>query len=43
MLNGYELDAPIDDAERIVMGVAAGTYSRQHLLDWIRTSLVARR
>ena len=25
MLNGYELDAPIDDAERIVIGVAAGT------------------
>jgi death on curing protein len=36
MLNGYELDASVDDAERIIIGVAAATCSREDLLRWIR-------
>jgi prophage maintenance system killer protein len=36
LLNGYELDASIDDAERIIIGVAAATCSREDLLRWIR-------
>lgn len=43
MLNGHELDATVDDAERMIMGVAAGTCSRQQLLDWVRAHLVALR
>lgn len=40
MLNGYELDAPVDDAERIFLGIAAGSYSRVDLLDWVREHMV---
>jgi death-on-curing protein len=41
LLNGYELDAPIDDAERIIVSVASGTGSREDLLDWVRKHMVA--
>ena len=41
LLNGYELDAPVDDAERIVLGIAAGSCSREDLLEWVRKHMVA--
>ena len=41
VLNGFELSAGIDDAERVILGVAAGTISRDEFTKWIRESLVA--
>jgi death-on-curing protein len=41
LLNGCELDASIDDAEQMITGVAAGTCSREDLLDWVRRHLIA--
>ena len=41
VLNGFELSAGIDGAERVILGVAAGTMSRDEFTTWIRESLVA--
>ncbi len=36
-LNGQSLVASVDEAERIILGVASGEVSRQELVDWIKT------
>ena len=36
MLNGFELDAPIDDAERAVLDLAAGRLTREAFTAWVR-------
>lgn len=35
VLNGFELDASVDDAEKVFLRLAAGELSRDELLDWI--------
>jgi death-on-curing protein len=35
-LNGITLEAPIDDAERVILGVAAGELGRDELLTFVR-------
>ena len=40
-LNGQELNASIDDAEAIILGVASGAASRSDLEAWIRRSVLA--
>ncbi len=37
VLNGFELDAPIDEAEQVILDVAAGVYTRAQFTDWVRT------
>jgi len=37
VLNACELHADVDDAERVILRVAAGQLTREELLDWIRT------
>jgi death on curing protein len=41
MLNGFELTASVEDAEQMILGVAAGTNGRGVLLDWVRRNIVA--
>ena len=36
VLNGYEIDADIDEQERVVLTVAAGEMTRAQLTDWLR-------
>ena len=36
LLNGLALDAPVDDAERTILGVASGGVSRQAFDSWLR-------
>lgn len=43
VLNGHQLDATVDDAERIILGIAAGTLGRDALADWIHQHLVSYR
>ena len=38
-LNGAEIDAPVDDQERLMLGLAAGHISRNQLTDWMRQHL----
>jgi death-on-curing protein len=40
VLNGYELDATVDDGEEVILGVAAGDVSRETLTEWIRAHRV---
>ena len=40
-LNGHQLDATVDDAERVILGVAAGTIGRDEFAEWVRQHLVS--
>jgi len=42
ILNGYELEASIDDQERIVLGVASGQTSKMELAEWLSHHIVQR-
>ena len=35
VLNGTEIDATVEDQERLMLDVAAGRISRSHLIDWL--------
>lgn len=39
VLNGTEIDAPIDDQERLMLDLAAGRIDRTQLTDWLRDHL----
>ena len=41
VLNGFELRADVDDAEAMILGVAAGTVAREKFVLWIRAHLTA--
>lgn len=41
-LNAYELDAPTDEQEKIILGVAAGKINRSQLTAWIKQNTVSR-
>jgi len=41
-LNGFELNASVDDAEAVILGVAAGTHGRAELLAFIDANLARR-
>ena len=36
ILNGTEIDASVDDQERLILDLAAGRIGRSHLVDWLR-------
>ena len=40
VLNGQQLEAPVDEAERVILGVAAGSLGRDEFALWIREHLV---
>jgi len=42
LLNGFELQSSVDDAEAVILGVASGSNSRDVLLEWIRQHVVPR-
>ena len=35
VMNGFEIDANVDDAEKIILTLAAGELSRDELLQWV--------
>jgi death-on-curing protein len=39
VLNGAEIDAAVDDHERLMLDLAAGRVDRMHLTDWLRHHL----
>jgi death-on-curing protein len=39
VLNGYEIEAPVDEQERVFLSLAAGEVERDAFADWIRTHL----
>lgn len=42
VLNGHELAASVDEQERLILGVAAGTVSRDEFTAWVDSHLVKR-
>ena len=42
LLNGYEIDASVDEQETIILDVASGNVSRTELSDWISKHMVAK-
>ena len=39
MLNDYEIDADVDEQERVVLAVAAGAMEREDWTNWVQTHL----
>ena len=39
VLNGAEIDAAVDDQERLMLELAAGRFDRMQLTDWLRHHL----
>ena len=39
MLNGFEIDAAVDDQERLMLDLAAGHLTRDQLTDWLEKHL----
>jgi death-on-curing protein len=39
LLNGFEIDASIDEQERFVLSLAAGTTTRDDLVKWLRSHM----
>jgi len=43
VLNGYEIQASVDEQEQIILRIAAGKIRRDELTDWIQYHMVAYR
>lgn len=43
MLNGFEIDAPIDEQERLMLDLAAGRLTRDQLTHWVEKHLKSTR
>ncbi|MGD0093695.1 MAG: type II toxin-antitoxin system death-on-curing family toxin [Planctomycetota bacterium] len=43
VLNGFEIDAAVDEQERVILQVAAGESEREQLTAWLRVHIVERR
>jgi len=43
VLNGSELEATVDEQERVFLDLAAGTMSRAKWIDWLRAHVVEKR
>lgn len=42
MLNGWEIQASVDEQERIILEVASGAIDRKQFSDWLRVHVVER-
>ena len=42
ILNGYEVEASVDEQERVILDVAAGQIKRDELKKWLRLHIVER-
>jgi death-on-curing protein len=42
LLNGFEIDAMVDEQERIILAIAAGELRREQFVEWLESHLVAR-
>ena len=42
ILNGFEIDASIDEQERIILQVASGKLKRSDFIKWLQSTIAAR-
>jgi death on curing protein len=40
VLNGYQIDASVDEQERVILGVASGSVSREEFVAWIDQHII---
>ena len=40
ILNGFEIHAPVDEQEQIILSVASGTLERAQFLEWLQINVV---
>jgi death-on-curing protein len=40
VLNGHELDAPVDEQEQVILRLAAGDISRAEFTEWVRAHVI---
>ena len=40
VLHGYDIDADVDEQEEVILGVAAGEWTRERFTEWLRDELV---
>jgi len=41
VLNGFELDASVDETERVILRMADGRFTRNELVNWVSSHLRA--
>ncbi len=42
MLNGYEIEADVDEQEQVILNVAAGQINRNGLTEWLKSHIIRR-
>lgn len=42
MLNGFEIQASVDEQERVILQVAAGEVKREEFTEWLRGHVIAK-
>ena len=42
-LNGFEIEAPIDEQEQVILQLASGELSRERFTDWVHTHIIEKR
>jgi death-on-curing protein len=42
-LNGHEINAGVDDQEKVILSVASGTLSREEFTSWLQKNIVTRK
>jgi death-on-curing protein len=40
ILNGHEIDAPVDEQERVILQMASSALERDDFTDWLRLHIV---
>jgi death-on-curing protein len=43
VLNGYEIEASVDEQEKLFLAVAAGQFNREDFSEWLRQHVTVRR
>jgi death-on-curing protein len=42
VLNGLEIDAPIDEQERVILALASGELEREKFVEWLKQRVIAK-
>lgn len=40
-MNGYEIEASVDEQEKIIMQLASGNITRNDFLNWLKKNVIA--
>lgn len=43
LLNGYEINASVDDQEKIILGLASGEVERNEFIKWLRRCVIEKK